>query len=621
MAAPALAPEVTATLPPFPYPGLRPFEPEEWSIFFGREMMIDNLVERLAQQGFVLIHGASGSGKSSLVRAGVLPKLARQHLRHGAPWLTCAMRPSGGPLWNLAAEFARLEGRGGDVARISDIIRQFNRRDAKLSQVVASLDGLAGKRVCLLVDQFEEIFRFERETSREETELFIELLIAEIPDEREKIEQDIPGSTLVPESIERSSNLHIVITMRSEFLGECARFDHFAEAINRVQYLVPRLTRAGLMRAIRHPAQLYGGEVTTDLADRLIADVRGKLDELPLIQHGLMLFWHERVLTQQIGKVILDSAMLERAGSLAQLLSDHADRVRDKAAADAPRRTMIERLFRSLTDTNAEGQAIRRPQFFRDLVAVCSGPGLGSGGRHRFDRLMFWKKRVDVQVSLPERLLGIIDEFRADGVSFLTPYAPSPIGDNTMIDISHESLIRSWQAIADPQRGWLRHEFEDGLVWRLLLLEAREFEQNKKRVLSPATTRERTRWLLRQTSAWSERYGGNWNGVNHLLKASRRAGIRSRRFPRLFFLILICYMLIGLMATLDTYGIVSIKEGSFGFWLVIMPAGLICLWIGALIVLIVFDTGRDWLGKLTGLVRAASAAGKRKNSDGVGRAS
>ena len=80
MSVDAASPLVTAVLPKHPYPGLRPFEPDEWLIFFGRERMIDEVIERLAEQRLVLIHGASGSGKSSLVRAGVLPKLARQHL-------------------------------------------------------------------------------------------------------------------------------------------------------------------------------------------------------------------------------------------------------------------------------------------------------------------------------------------------------------------------------------------------------------------------------------------------------------------------------------------------------------------------------------------------------------
>ena len=81
--------QIAAERPSQPYPGLRPFEASEWSIFFGRERMIDEVIERLARDRLVVIHGASGSGKSSLVRAGVMPKLARQHLRHGAPWVTC----------------------------------------------------------------------------------------------------------------------------------------------------------------------------------------------------------------------------------------------------------------------------------------------------------------------------------------------------------------------------------------------------------------------------------------------------------------------------------------------------------------------------------------------------
>src|ERR1700691_6095659 len=138
-------PPLGAARPEQPYPGLRPFEASEWSIFFGRERMVDDVIERLAHNRLVLIHGASGSGKSSLVRAGVMPKLARQHQRHGAPWLTCAMRPSGGPLWNLASEFARLEGRGEDIERIGAIAGSFNARGATLATVAASLAGFAGQ--------------------------------------------------------------------------------------------------------------------------------------------------------------------------------------------------------------------------------------------------------------------------------------------------------------------------------------------------------------------------------------------------------------------------------------------------------------------------------------------
>jgi energy-coupling factor transporter ATP-binding protein EcfA2 len=501
--APNLEMLVSATKPKQPYPGLRPFEPEEWSIFFGRETMIDDVIERLAAQRVVLIHGASGSGKSSLVRAGVLPKLARQHLRHGVKWLTCAMRPSGGPLWNLARELARLEGRENDFGRVTHIIRLFNKRGATLASVVNSLDGLEDKRLCLLVDQFEELFRFERETSREEAELFVDLLIGAIAVD----DVSSRDSNAIPITEACNANIHVAITMRSEFLGECARFSGFAEAINRTQYLVPRMRYETLLRAIRRPAQLYGGEITIELAERLVADVRGREDELPLIQHGLMLLWNAAATTTPGESIRLDVEQFEHAGGLTQLLSDHADHVMTAATPSKGSTDTVEQMFRALTDINAEGRAIRRPQSFGKLVAVC---GISPGD-----------------------LRKIIDAFREDGVSLLTPYFPAAIEDKTVIDISHEALIRCWNRIADPQNGWLGREFQDGLIWRSLLNDAKEFEIDRKHILSPAATTQRVKWFVERNSSWSERYGGSWDLVRQLLQASRRMAIRSTRIRRL----------------------------------------------------------------------------------------
>jgi TPR repeat protein len=484
-----------SNLPAFPYPGLRAFEPEEWPIFFGRETMIDEVIDRLADARFVLIHGSSGSGKSSLVRAGVLPKLARQHLRHGAAWQTCAMRPSGGPLWNLAAALARLEGRENDHALIGDIIRRFNGRGATLTAVGNTLQNVVGKRICILIDQFEELFYFEKHESREEAELFIDLMIAE--------------ASAVHDTDVNGAEWHIVITMRSEYLGDCARFNGFAEVVNRTQYLVPRLALEDLTRAIRQPAQLFGGEVSAGLADRLIADVRGQVDELPLIQHGLMLLWSEAGPGAD-GKIALTSEHLEDFGGLMALLSDHASRVMRAVAPDPPRVRAVEWLFRSLTDINADGQPIRRPQAFNDLVDVCGVPA--------------------------DTLRAILDGFRAEHVSFITPYLPESISDRTTIDISHEALIRSWALVGEPQLGWIWREFDDGLAWRSLLMEAHAFELNRKHVLSAATVAQRGDWIADRRPAWCERYGGNRALVERLLAASRAAASRSQRRRRLVFL-------------------------------------------------------------------------------------
>jgi formylglycine-generating enzyme required for sulfatase activity len=476
-------PFVATTLPERPYPGLRPFEKEEWAIFFGRERMIDEVIGRLAESRLVLIHGVSGSGKSSLVKAGVLPKLALQYSRHGASWLTCEMRPSGGPLWNLAAAFAGLEKRQNDLERVSAVAGQFNARKASLASVAASLDGVNGKSLCLLVDQFEELFRYEKETSRDEAELFVDLVGRAAAGEAREAAPD-------------GVDLHVIVTMRSEFLGECARFAGFAETINRTQYLVPRMDDDGLLRAVRRPAQMYGGEFDEALAERLIASVLGREDELPLLQHGLMLMWDDAVKRVKPGeRAKLDSAIVDEAGDLAELLSRHADRVMASVAPDEPGEALVEEVFRGLTDVNSQGSAIRRPLSFHDLCAITD--------------------------ARPDVLHPTLDAFRAPGVSFLTPYAPAPIEDKTPIDISHEALIRCWGRINDKEKGWLQKEFRDGLAWRLLVFEAGNFARDETHILSKAMTEAGERRLKLFNEAWSKRYGGGWADVKALVDASR----------------------------------------------------------------------------------------------------
>jgi energy-coupling factor transporter ATP-binding protein EcfA2 len=491
--------------PKHPYPGLRPFDADEWMIFFGREKMIEDVIERLARNRLVFIHGASGSGKSSLVRAGLLPRLEAQHKSHGEEWHTCTMRPSGGPLRNLAEQFAKFEGRSDESARVDEIAALLDRRDATLASVAGEIEGLAGKRLCILVDQFEELFRFEREISREEAELFIDLLIGGI-DTTNELDEDEFGPPPPPAPVnERHANVHIVVTMRSEFFGECARFDGLAEAINRTQYLVPRMSHEALLKAIRRPAQIYGGEVAVDLAERLIAEARGREDELPLIQHGLMELWKKASENskERNEKITLDVGLLDGGMTLSSLLSSHADEVMEKAATTPVRGRAVENLFRALIEQTAKKQAIRRPQQFKELAAVSN-------------------------VSA-EELGTIIDAFRADGVTFLMP-AVGAIKRDTMIDISHEALIRCWNKIADQRDGWLKRETDDGIRWSLLLAQAKEFETNPKQLLFPAYAEGVKSWLAERAKVkrLSKRYGGELELVNKLLKASLRYGKNMR---------------------------------------------------------------------------------------------
>ena len=231
------------------------------------------------------------------------------------------------------------------------------------------------------------------------------------------------------------------------------RFDGLPETINRTQYLLPRMNTDDLLRAIREPAALYDGAVTDRLAERLVADSRGGQDELPLIQHGLSRLWHfaSSATSDPDGPApILDLPAYEKHGPLGRLLSEHADQIADGVAGDAVGQRIVEELFRALTDINADGNAVRRPQPFAVLAAVAG--------------------------TTEARLQAILDAFRAAGVSFVTPFAPQPIDAGTTIDISHEALIRRWQRIDEKSQGWLQKEFRDGLIWRALLVQAESWQ-------------------------------------------------------------------------------------------------------------------------------------------------
>jgi hypothetical protein len=399
------------------------------------------------------------------------------------------MRPSRGPLWNLATAFAGLEGRDTDLERIADIASSFSARSATLASVVASIDSVKGKSLCVLVDQFEELFRYEKGTSRDDAELFIDLI--------RRAARDDPGAASA------GVDLHVIVTMRSEFLGECARFAGFAETVNRTQYLVPRPDDDGLLRAVGKPAQMYGAVFEESLAERLIASVRGREDELPLLQHGLMLIWEDGQQRARAGEQVkLDGAIVDDAEGLVELLSRHADKIIASVTPEA-RRALVGAVFRALTSVNSEGAAIRRPLAFK---ALCAEAGAGA-----------------------DDLRPILDAFRASGVSFLSPYAPKPIEDKTLIDISHEALIRCWRKIDDKPDGWLQQEIRDGLAWRALLYQAGTFAKDKTSFLPEAATEAHGAWIRERNEAWAARYDGGWSEIGDFVKVSEKHWQDERR--------------------------------------------------------------------------------------------
>ena len=419
-----------------PFPGLRSFRPAEADRFFGRQQQIDELVALLAQTPFIAVSGASGCGKSSLVLAGLLNELKRRHDDDfETDWRPVVMRPGSRPIARLAEALARVLG-GADLTaeaaaqRADTLYGQLRLGGLALAERVRQSSLPAGTRVLVVVDQFEEIFRFKRMADGEEASAFVKLLLQA--------------------AAEPDARVSAVITLRSDTLGACADFRDLAEAASRGGYLVPRLKREQRKEAIVRPVELCGARIAPRLVQRLLNDVSDDFDDLPVMQHALSRTWR-RWAEACGGARPIDLEDYLATGGAASALNEHADEACRSLGALGQASGRVERVLRALTERVAEGTEVRRPLDFEQLCAVCGGE----------------PARAEV--------IQVVERFRRADTAFLVPGPEQALADNPVIDISHESLIRQWAQL----RGWVLIEAEAATELRELLREAEAQAQGR----------------------------------------------------------------------------------------------------------------------------------------------
>ena len=388
---------------PNPFPGLRPFEPDEDHLFFGREKQIDELLRRLRFTRFLSVVGASGSGKSSLVRCGLIPALQGGFMAGaGSGWRVAILRPGEDPIGHLAAALSLPEclGGGEELAdmRCALVEATLRRSTLGLAEAVREARVAAHENVLVVVDQFEELFRF-RGAQGGEAAVFVKMLL---------------------EAARRETlSIYIVLTMRSDFLGDCMQYPGLPEAVNDGLYLVPRLSRDELQSAIAGPVAVGGGQIAPRLVVRLLNEVGDSADQLPVLQHALMRTWDYWRSHGAAGEPI-DIADYEAIGTMQRALSVHAEEAYAEAGTEALRR-IAERSFKALTDTFTDPRGVRRPTSVGELATVCEAP--------------------------QQDVIQVLELFRRPGRSFLMPPADVPLKSESVVDISHESLMRRWDRL------------------------------------------------------------------------------------------------------------------------------------------------------------------------------
>lgn len=494
-----------------PYPGLRPFRPDESDLFFGREGCVDDMVDRLRATRFLAVLGASGSGKSSLVATGLLDALELGLLAPaGSHWQVARLHPGGEPIRNLAAALVGSSDEQptevrADGQREIGLLASFLRRGPR-SAVQWCLDGnlACGCNLLILVDQFEELFRYGNYASREEAEAFVALLIASAQAE------DVP--------------IHVVITLRSEYLGACALIAGLAERINSGLYLTPRMTREQVREAIEGPARVCGFAIEPALVNRLLNDLSGfapweddsgddelqrlsrQSDQLPLMQHVLNRLWLRANQAADGGSVRLRLRDYEQLGGLRGALDTHAREVFESLPDHD--RPIVEIVFRALVSGTSVANAVRRPCQYGELV------DLAQNDRAAVDRVVRAFGAADCNFLTTDRRIDPGQDGPPPGVA---------LDDRAVVDISHESLIRQWSRLSD----WLNKEVRTAAFWRRLVAAAESHDRGEGDLLRGADLAYFVASWTREnpTAAWARRHGNLFPQAKQFLDRSQAAEI------------------------------------------------------------------------------------------------
>lgn len=480
-----------------PFPGLRPFQVDEYPLFFGRERQVDALITRLQRSRFLAVVGTSGSGKSSLIRAGLIPALrGGMMIEAGYGWRIAALRPSSDPIGNLAAELVKKdvlsEAGAGLPEHEAEAAIEATLRSGSLGIVNVAQQARFSEHqeLLIVVDQFEELFRFRAAhegSSIDEASAFVKLLL-------EAAQQ-------------RALSIYIVLAMRSDFLGDCAQFQGLPEAINDGQYLIPRMTRDELRLAVSGPVGVTGGTIAEPLINRLLNDVGDDPEQLPILQHAMMRTW-EYWQTHKRNDEPIGLEHYEAIGTMSDALSRQADEAFNELPDEGSRK-IAEMIFKALSERSVDHRELRLPT--------------------RVDTLC---KIADASIA---EVIAVIETFRRDGRSFLTPPAATELQADSVIDISYESFNRNWQRL----KQWANEEAESVTIYRRVAEAAVLHREGREVLLQDPALQLALDWreTFRPNAAWGQRYHSEFETALEYLEQSRiareqRIGIEEKRRER-----------------------------------------------------------------------------------------
>jgi WD40 repeat protein len=458
-----------------PFPGLRPFRHEESHLYFGREGQIEEVVQKLSEHRFVGIIGTSGIGKSSFTFCGLLPKLYNDPEQN---WKVLISRPGIAPIRNLARSFYRTD----SDKHLPEELREINENAAYLTlsgnsmgliELVRSEYEERPANYLIFIDQFEELFRFRQndEKSLDEAAGFIKLLTNAVD------QADVP--------------VYVLITMRSDFIGDCSVYPALTSKINDSQFLIPQMTRQEKRAAILGPISVMNGRIDEHFVQQILNDVGDNTDALPIMQHAMMRTWNYwQTNTDRIESISL--AHYEAIGGMKNALSVHANEAFNDL--NDRQKEICESIFKTITEKGKDGRSVRRPTRLGTIAQIAGAP--------------------------LQEVIEVIDYFRSPGRTLLMPPYSVVLDENSVIDISHESLMRIWVMLSK----WVEEEAESVKLY-LRLSEASELHQlGKAGLWRPPDLQLALAWQEEQkpSKEWGMRYHPAYERTMLFLEFSKK---------------------------------------------------------------------------------------------------
>ncbi len=341
-----------------PYKGLRAFGESDAEHFFGRDALVDQLVATVAEHRLIAVVGPSGIGKSSVVKAGLMPALRNGALLGSARWLVADLFPGAYPFEDLAAALLRVA-----VERPDDLVEELARDELGIRRVAKRILP-AESELLLVIDQFEELFTL---TADEEVR-----------------RRFLDGLTAL--AADPHAPVRVVVTLRADFLDHPLRYPEFGELLGAGMVTVATPSEDELAEAIERPSATVGVRFEPGLVSQIVADVHDQPGALPLLQYALTELFDART------SDLLTLEGYHATGGVVGALGRRAEELH--ARLDAPAQRACRQVFLRLVSVDPNGQDTRRRVRRRELRGLELEAGvldaiLGRYGKHRllsFDR-------------------------------------------------------------------------------------------------------------------------------------------------------------------------------------------------------------------------------------------